>query len=63
MKKTRSALLFFVKATITVSLIAVICTKIDFSVLIRHLDGKGAIYFVLGTILLALNDIVVSARW
>ena len=48
---------------ITVSLIAVICTKIDFSVLTRHLDGKGAIYFVLGTLLLALNDIVVSARW
>ena len=40
-----------------------ICTKIDFSVLTRHLDGKGAIYFVLGTLLLALNDIVVSARW
>ena len=63
MKKTPAALLFFVKATITVSLIAVICTKIDFSVLTRHLDGKGAIYFVFGTILLALNDIVVSARW
>ena len=63
MKKTRSVLLYLVKVTITVSLIVVICTKINVSVLVRHLHSKGGIYFILGTLSLALNDIVVSARW
>jgi len=52
-----------VKAAITVSLIAWICAKIDFSVLARHLHDGGAVYLVLGTLLLALNDTVVATRW
>ena len=64
MKKAGSARLFlFVKAIITVSLIAAICTKIDISMLSRHLDGGGALYFLLGLSLLALNDVIVATRW
>ena len=41
MKKTASVVLFsFVKAAITISLIVIICTKIDFSALARHLGIK-----------------------
>ena len=64
MKKAGSARLFlFVKAIITVSLIAAICTKVDISMLSRHLDGGGALYFLLGLSLLALNDVIVATRW
>jgi glycosyltransferase 2 family protein len=64
MTKSRSALLFFlIKAAISVSLIVVIFMKIDFSVLTRHLDGDGAAYLFLGTLLLASNVFVVGARW
>ena len=64
MTKSRSALLFFlIKAAITVSLIVVIFMKIDFSVLARHLDAGGAAYLFLGTLLLAINVLVVGARW
>jgi glycosyltransferase 2 family protein len=64
MKKSWSVLLFsLVKAAITVSLIVVICTKIDFSALARHLDGSGTIYLFLGTLLLAVNILIVGARW
>jgi hypothetical protein len=64
MKNVGSTRLFLiVKVLITLSLIAVICTKIDFSALSRHLDSRGAIYLLLGTSLLALNDVIVSARW
>jgi glycosyltransferase 2 family protein len=64
MKKTRSVLLFsVVKAAITVSLIVVICTKIDFSGLAQRLDAGGTVYFVLGTLLLALTVFFVAARW
>jgi glycosyltransferase 2 family protein len=64
MKKTGSALaLFFLKAAITVSLIVVIVTKIDFSALARHLDGSGAAYLFLGTLLLAANVLIVAVRW
>ncbi|HXQ84222.1 MAG TPA: lysylphosphatidylglycerol synthase transmembrane domain-containing protein [Xanthobacteraceae bacterium] len=64
MKRAGSSLLFsFVKAAITVSLIAWICSKIDFSLLARHLQGGGVVYLALGTLLLALNDTVVATRW
>lgn len=64
MKRTGSSLLFsLVKAAITVSLIAWICLKIDFSTLVRHLEGGSAVHLVLGTLLLALNDTVVATRW
>ncbi len=64
MTKSGSALLFFlVKAAITISLIVVIFMKIDFSVLARHLDGGGAVYLFFGTLLLAINVLVVAARW
>jgi uncharacterized membrane protein YbhN (UPF0104 family) len=64
MTKSGSAILFFlIKAAITVSLIVVIFMKIDFSVLARHLDGGGAAYLFLGTLLLAINVLVVGARW
>jgi hypothetical protein len=54
---------FLVKAVITVSLIAWICSKIDFALLARHLTGGGAVYFALGALLLAFNDTVVAMRW
>jgi uncharacterized membrane protein YbhN (UPF0104 family) len=64
MKKTGPALLLFLlKAAITISLIAVIFTKVDFSVLARHLDGSGAVYLFLGTLLLAANVLIVGSRW
>src|SRR5262249_59284828 len=64
MKKTGTSLaLFFLKAAITVSLIVVIFTKIDFSALARHLDGSGVAYLLLGTLLLAINVLIVAARW
>lgn len=64
MKKKSSVLLFsLLKAAITISLIAFICTKVDFSVLARHLDGAGTFYLLLGTILLATNVVLISARW
>jgi uncharacterized membrane protein YbhN (UPF0104 family) len=64
MKKTGSVLLFsLVKAAITISLIAVICTRVDFSVLARHLDRSGAVYLFLGTLLLAANVLLVATRW
>jgi glycosyltransferase 2 family protein len=64
MTKSRSALfVFLIKAAITMSLIVVIFMKIDFSVLARHLDGGGAAYLFLGTLLLASNVLVVGARW
>jgi uncharacterized membrane protein YbhN (UPF0104 family) len=64
MKKTGTSLaLFLLKAAITVSLIVVIFTKIDFSALARHLDGSGATYLLLGTLLLAINVLIVAARW
>jgi glycosyltransferase 2 family protein len=64
MTKSASALLFFLlKAAITVSLIVVIFMKIDFSVLARHLDAGGAAYLFLGTLLLAINVLVVGVRW
>jgi len=64
MTKSGSALLFFlIKAAITVSLIVVIFMKIDFSVLARHLDAAGAAYLFLGTLLLAINVLVVGVRW
>lgn len=64
MKKTGSVWLFsLVKAAITVLLIVVIATKIDFTVLARHLDGSGAVCLFLGTLLLAVNVLVVATRW
>jgi hypothetical protein len=64
MTKSGSALLFFlIKAAITASLIVVIFMKIDFSVLARHLDAGGATYLFLGTLLLAINVLVVGVRW
>ena len=64
MKKTGSALiLFLLKAAITVSLIAILVTKIDFSALARHLNGSGAVYLLLGTLLLAANVLIVATRW
>src|SRR5262249_14073999 len=64
MKKTGTSLaLFFLKAAITVSLIVVIFTKIDFSALARHLDASGVAYLLLGTLLLAINVLIVAARW
>jgi uncharacterized membrane protein YbhN (UPF0104 family) len=64
MKKTGSVILFsLLKAAITVSLIVLIFTGVDFSVLARHLDGSGTIYLLLGTLLLALNVLIVALRW
>jgi len=64
MTKSASALLFFlIKAAITASLIVVIFMKIDFSVLARHLDAGSAAYLFLGTLLLAINVVVVGVRW
>ena len=64
MSKSTSALLFvLLKAAITVSLIVVIFMKIDFSALARHLDAGGAAYLFLGTLLLAINVLVVGVRW
>jgi uncharacterized membrane protein YbhN (UPF0104 family) len=37
--------------------------KIDFSMLARHLDAGGAANLFLGTLLLAINALVVGARW
>jgi glycosyltransferase 2 family protein len=64
MTKSATTLLFFLlKAAITVSLIVVIFMKIDFSVLARHLDAGGTAYLFLGTLLLAINVLVVGVRW
>ncbi len=64
MTRTRLSLLFsFIRAAITVSLIVLICSKIDFSALTRHLGGSGGVYLALGTLVLGGNDIVVSMRW
>lgn len=64
MTKRWSVLLFsLVKAAITIALIVVIITKIDFSALARHLDGSGAAYLLLGTLVLALNIFIVALRW
>jgi hypothetical protein len=63
MKKLLSLLWSFAKAAITVTLIAFIVTKIDFSALRRHLDGGGAVFLFLGTLLLAANGLVVGVRW
>jgi hypothetical protein len=64
MKKTASVLLFsLVKAAITISLIVIICTKIDFSALARHLDGSGTVYLFLGALLFPVNILIVGARW
>ena len=62
-KNPRVLLFSLVKAAITVSLIAVICSKIDFNLLARRLDGSGAVFFLLGVILLAANVIPVGTRW
>jgi hypothetical protein len=59
-----SVLIFtLVKAAVTLALIAVIFTKIDFSALARHLDGGGTAGLLLGAFLLALNVLVVAVRW
>jgi uncharacterized membrane protein YbhN (UPF0104 family) len=64
MKKGWSVVLFsLVKAAITISLIVVIFTKIDFSALARHLYGSGAAYLLFGTLVLALNILIVALRW
>jgi uncharacterized protein (TIRG00374 family) len=64
MKKSVSVLLFsLAKAAITVTLIAIIIAKIDFSVLMRHLGGAGTSYLVLGTLLLVANIPLVAVRW
>jgi glycosyltransferase 2 family protein len=63
MTNPRVLLFSLVKAVITVLLIAVICSKIDFTLLARHLNGGGAIFFLLGVILLVVNAIPVGARW
>jgi hypothetical protein len=64
MTKSGSTLLFFlIKAAITVVLIVVIFMKMDFSVVARDLDSSGATYLFLGTLLLALNVLMVGARW
>ncbi len=62
-KNPRVLLFSLVKAAITVSLIAVICSKIDFSLLARRLDGSGAVFFLLGVMLLAANVLPVGTRW
>jgi glycosyltransferase 2 family protein len=62
-KNGRLLLLTLVKAAITVSLIVFICSKIDFSVLARHLRGSSAIYLCFGTLLLIANIPLVAARW
>lgn len=64
MKKKASVLLFsLLKAAITATLIVVICSKIDFSGLTRHLDGSGTLYLLLGTLLLTANVVIVAVRW
>jgi glycosyltransferase 2 family protein len=62
-KNPRVLLFSLVKAVITVVLIAVICSKIDFGLLTWRLDGRGAMFFLLGVMLLAANAIPVGARW
>lgn len=64
MKKSHSVLLFaVVKAAITAGLLALIFRKIDFTALARHLDGTGTLYLLLGTLLLAVNVLLVGLRW
>ena len=64
MKKSVSVLLFsLAKAAITITLIAIIVAKIDFSALARHLGGAGTSYLILGTLLLVANVPLVAVRW
>jgi glycosyltransferase 2 family protein len=64
MMKSRSVLLFaLVKAAVTAALLVLIFSKIDFAALARHLDGKGTLYLLLGTLLLAANILIVGFRW
>lgn len=64
MKKSRSVLLFSIgKAAVTAALLALIFRKIDFTALQRHLDANGTFYLLLGTLLLAVNILIVGLRW
>ncbi|HML07415.1 MAG TPA: lysylphosphatidylglycerol synthase transmembrane domain-containing protein [Xanthobacteraceae bacterium] len=64
MRKNGHLLLFIlVKAAITVSLIAVIVTKIDFSILLRPLSDTGTLFLALGVLLLMANVVLVAVRW
>lgn len=64
MSKPRPVLLLsLIKAAITLSLIGLICAKIDFPGLMRHLDGANTLYLLLGTLLLGANVPLVALRW
>jgi glycosyltransferase 2 family protein len=64
MRKSVSVLLFsLAKAAITITLIAIIVAKIDFSALTRHLGSAGTSYLVLGAFLLVANVPLVAVRW
>jgi hypothetical protein len=64
MKKSGSVLLFAaVKVAITITLIVVICMKVDFSALARHLNGTASVYLFAGTFLLVANVMLVALRW
>ncbi|MGH6672376.1 MAG: lysylphosphatidylglycerol synthase transmembrane domain-containing protein [Xanthobacteraceae bacterium] len=64
MKKKRSTFLsLLIKMVVTVSLITVVCMKVDFSALSRHLDSAAFVGLSLGTSLLIANVILVAFRW
>jgi glycosyltransferase 2 family protein len=64
MNKSLSVLLFsLAKAAITITLIAIIIAKIDFSVLMRHLGGAGTSNLILGALLLVANVPLIAVRW
>lgn len=54
---------FALKATISISLLALVCAKIDFSVFNRHLSGAQAASLLLAMLLLLTNILLVAARW
>jgi uncharacterized membrane protein YbhN (UPF0104 family) len=64
MKTNATSLLFFLaKVAIALVLIAIICTKIDFAVLARHVNTASVGFLLLGTALLAVNVLLVGVRW
>lgn len=63
MKRTKSIAFFTLKAAISISLLVIVCEKVDFSVFNRHVNGAQATSLLFGLVLLLINIVLVTVRW